>query len=1067
MSGPILILVALLLSPFAYQLQGQLAPAPILLAPADGRQFEQSEAIEFLWKWDRDLGPGEKFRLTISGGDGVSADNLSYLTSEPKWTLDPSVALPGQYEWTVVAVYVSDDQKQMAHSQVSQAQHFQIHGSPAPELLEPAEDQAIDPGRPIVLRWRWYRELNAGEEFKVDFWRDDSSSTGITSTLTSETCYTLTLSPEAAIGTYGWTVGVVYAPSGSAETQHSETSSARHFRVELLPAPELLEPVDGQGFVRDPEIKLRWKWDRLLDPDERFQVTVENSDNPVIGPISQLITGTTYTLGLPQRPLPSTYKWSVAVVYAPDGQPAVTISQASKIGYFEDESMAAPTLLDPPSGQGFTREPEVALHWQWVRDLGLDEQYKVTLQNTDDPSSATFRFSRVPTLTLSLADRATGGQYGWQVMVVSVLGEQVEAIISQPSETSYFVDELPAAPILQGPANGQQLDRESAITLRWRWIRALAPGEQYEVKVWPDGQSPANSLATVLTDQTSWTLGLAQKTPDGRYDWTVSVVYAPSGRTEFVSSQTSETGYFTDRFPAAPRLIQPIDGRRFHREPNIVLDWQWKELKPGERFLVRVWCDDQPSTDAFSNLTLAFSWTLTQAQRAWACRYNWTVTVVFAPDGQPKADMSPTSAVGSFEDKLSSPPTLLSPPADQGWSPNRKMTLKWEWDRDLTEDERFQIIVWKPHDLTSESSSYLTRDRSFQIDDLAGSSGDEYNWRVGVVYAPSDVPQIQISQFSEIRRFVLVRHSAFWFALIGLVIGGAVWWFREQIGSRLTGLPRDSLPQGIAATPPTASPQPAQPLSPATWPSHRMPDIQPDTVLIVTVTKTEAQAVLEVFSQAAGKRWTRQTIGNKTYYNLGVHGGASVFMAQSEMGTATPGGALLTVRQAIQDLRPQAVIMCGIAMGLRPDKQQLGDILIAKQLLYYEPQKVDLQRGQMPRGDRTTSSERLLDRFRSGDNDWQGAKTHFGLILSGEKLVNDPAFRDWLLKTEQEAIGGEMEGAGLYAAARDAKVDWILVKAICDWADGKKNDDIQQLAAQNAARFVLYVLRLGGWGGPE
>ena len=144
--------------------------------------------------------------------------------------------------------------------------------------------------------------------------------------------------------------------------------------------------------------------------------------------------------------------------------------------------------------------------------------------------------------------------------------------------------------------------------------------------------------------------------------------------------------------------------------------------------------------------------------------------------------------------------------------------------------------------------------------------------------------------------------------------------------------------------------------------------------MIVTVTKAEAQAVLKVFSQAAGKEWTRQPIGNKTYYDLGVHGGAPVFMVQSEMGTATPGGALLTVRQAIQDLRPQAVIMCGIAFGLRPDKQQLGDILVAKQLQYYEPQKVDLQRGQIPRGDRTTASERLLDRFRSGDIDWQGPK---------------------------------------------------------------------------------------------
>jgi nucleoside phosphorylase/cellulose biosynthesis protein BcsQ len=238
----------------------------------------------------------------------------------------------------------------------------------------------------------------------------------------------------------------------------------------------------------------------------------------------------------------------------------------------------------------------------------------------------------------------------------------------------------------------------------------------------------------------------------------------------------------------------------------------------------------------------------------------------------------------------------------------------------------------------------------------------------------------------------------------------------------------------------------------------------PGSILIVTVTKVEAQAVLDLFSRVAGEKWTRQSIGDKTYYNLGVHGGAPVFMVQSEMGTATPGGTLLTVRQAIQNLRPQAVIICGIAFGLRPGKQQLGDILVAKQLQYYEPQKVDLQRGQIPRGDRVTVSERLLDRFRSGDNDWQGAPTHFGLVLSGEKLVNDPAFRDLLLKAEPEAIGGEMEGTGLYAAAYDAKVDWIMVKAICDWADGSKNpDDSRSVAARNAAQFVLHVLQQGGW----
>ena len=78
-------------------------------------------------------------------------------------------------------------------------------------------------------------------------------------------------------------------------------------------------------------------------------------------------------------------------------------------------------------------------------------------------------------------------------------------------------------------------------------------------------------------------------------------------------------------------------------------------------------------------------------------------------------------------------------------------------------------------------------------------------------------------------------------------------------------------------------------------------------------------------------------------------------------------------------------------------------------------------------------------------------------------------FREQLRGFEPEAIGGEMEGAGLYVACQDQKVDWILVKAICDWADGHKaqdKDDHQQTAAANAAAFVLYALQFApvDWG---
>ena len=239
------------------------------------------------------------------------------------------------------------------------------------------------------------------------------------------------------------------------------------------------------------------------------------------------------------------------------------------------------------------------------------------------------------------------------------------------------------------------------------------------------------------------------------------------------------------------------------------------------------------------------------------------------------------------------------------------------------------------------------------------------------------------------------------------------------------------------------------------------------TILLVTVTKIEAQAVLELFPEASGAPWQRQPIGDKTYYALGHIGGAEIFMVQSEMGTATPGGSLLTIHKAIETIHPAAVIMVGIAFGAQPAStekpkgQQMGDILVSQQIVSYEPGKV--KKKFTPRGVRVNASTWLLDKFRSGDLDWQGAKVRFGLVLSGEKLVNDLAFRTSLLKLEPEAVGGEMEGAGLYAAASDKKVDWILVKAICDWADGDKDDKAQPLAAHNAAEFVCHVLRQGGW----
>jgi nucleoside phosphorylase len=240
-------------------------------------------------------------------------------------------------------------------------------------------------------------------------------------------------------------------------------------------------------------------------------------------------------------------------------------------------------------------------------------------------------------------------------------------------------------------------------------------------------------------------------------------------------------------------------------------------------------------------------------------------------------------------------------------------------------------------------------------------------------------------------------------------------------------------------------------------------------VLLITVTDVEARAVLDLVRERFGHECKPHFGEIQTYYDLGTIGGARIYMARSEVSSGGPSGSNVTISEAINEISPLAVILVGIAFGVDEEKQAIGDVLVSERLLDYDLQRIGTgPEGEMriiPRGDRPSASPRLLSRFRDGALYWEEAKIRFGLVLSGLKLVDNVDYRDQLRTLEPEAIGGEMEGAGLYAAAYRRKTDWILAKAICDWADGQKHvdkDQRQETAARNAASFVIHVIERGG-----
>jgi nucleoside phosphorylase len=239
-------------------------------------------------------------------------------------------------------------------------------------------------------------------------------------------------------------------------------------------------------------------------------------------------------------------------------------------------------------------------------------------------------------------------------------------------------------------------------------------------------------------------------------------------------------------------------------------------------------------------------------------------------------------------------------------------------------------------------------------------------------------------------------------------------------------------------------------------------------VLLTTATPVETKAVLELFPG-----YQEVEIREKIYFDLGLINDLQiVLIQQTHMGSNGTAGSHISIKEAIEALSPLYVIMVGIAFGIDASKQDIGDILVSQHIQNYDLQRVSTGPDNKPkfenRGERVTASTLLLSRFMAAQysppNTWPGKppKIDFGLILSGSKLVDHEDYRNELRNLAPDAIGGEMEGIGLYHAASDKKVHWIVVKAICDWADGNKHvrkNDRQQLAAKNAAIFTLHVLQ--------
>jgi nucleoside phosphorylase len=265
-----------------------------------------------------------------------------------------------------------------------------------------------------------------------------------------------------------------------------------------------------------------------------------------------------------------------------------------------------------------------------------------------------------------------------------------------------------------------------------------------------------------------------------------------------------------------------------------------------------------------------------------------------------------------------------------------------------------------------------------------------------------------------------------------------------------------------------------------------MPDQPADkkrqcTLLLFVATPAEEDALRQV-AVARGMPFERindPTLGE--YHWLGQVGNEVVIAVRpSREGGRLVMGALGRLGSAAKAIRFQeatgasGIVQLGMAFGVSPSAQQIGDVLVSSSLILYDnrdvlPDPANNHRCIVDYSQATPHRARaaLVELFmREAESGAHSFGVHVGAILSGSARIRCANFRDELVHAvpagRDPVVGGEMEGAGLLAASAATNLPiWCVVKGISDFADKDRDQTIAKgraIACRNAAEFVLSAL---------
>ena len=245
-------------------------------------------------------------------------------------------------------------------------------------------------------------------------------------------------------------------------------------------------------------------------------------------------------------------------------------------------------------------------------------------------------------------------------------------------------------------------------------------------------------------------------------------------------------------------------------------------------------------------------------------------------------------------------------------------------------------------------------------------------------------------------------------------------------------------------------------------------------LLVLTVNKNEDNAVLCYLEPLTGhtdiyNHMQRVDDGPQSQfaiYNIGKYGTIPTAVRQITPGSEI-GGATTAPNLAFRCFKSlNAIIGVGVACGVEKHTK-MCDVLVADKVNNYDQARLQAG-GALNRGLAVPISQLLSSIFRQTikwpDDEIKERldrcnvpkpKIRQGIILSGPYLIDDSKTKKELIQNfAAEAIGIEMEAAYLFKAATNVPTHMTIIKAVCDFGDGRKTKVFQPTAALLAANCL-------------